>query len=222
MLDELRKIAGEITKTGYLQYDIYNIIVRAFLFYRGYTMVGTPMAKEEIQKNLQFDNYVKIECKTRGEAPVMIVLLNSNDKGSNEIISSIEKWRMFVNAVYDKKLEKLIVISPGELSNSVIKHIAEEGDGYLTALNIFKYDHFKIITPLGPGVPEHRILTADETKEIMSYHGLQPANIKQLYYNDAQNIWLGGEVGDYVLITRASAIAGKSTDLRRIIPGTGV
>jgi DNA-directed RNA polymerase subunit H (RpoH/RPB5) len=215
---QLQKIA--IPLSGYVQWDIYRILHEAFCPYRGIKITTPKITKDELIKNLQFDNYIKFEgTNERTNELYCIALLNQNESGTNEIAMVTEKFRLFINSIKSDKIKHILIISPCQFGTHVLTHIYENTQGLANMISRYNYDHFKTIIPLGPYCSEHKLLTEDQAKQLLEYHNFEVSNMKRIYTTDPQIIWLGANPGDYVLITRTSQLAGASTEIRRVVPG---
>ena len=219
-LQILKQWASEFKPSGYVQWDIYQILKHAFCPYRNIIVKSPDITKDELMKNLQFDNYIKFEgsyTNAGKEEKYLIALLNQNDKGVNEISQTTEKFRLFINAVKSEKIKKIIIVTPSMFSTHVLNFIYDLPN-LPNMLSIYNYDRFKTIIPLGPYVPEHILLTTKEAEEFLDYYKMDTSTMKKISINlIPQIIWLGGEIGQYVLIKRLSSIAGYSTDIRKIV-----
>ncbi len=233
-----------IQSTAYVQWDVYNNVRDAFCPYRNIRVVTPAITRDELIKNMQFDNYVKIvgelpaaavveagapkkdakdaksvgkkAAKTVDNRKIVIAILGRNEKGGNEITSITEKFKLFVNGIKEPN-SRIIIISPCKFQTHVLNYIAEAGMG--KRINKYTYDHFKVVIPLGPHCSEHEILTPEEAKHELELHHIDSKEMKQIYTYDPQIIWLGAEPNDIVRITRINPLSGRSTDLRRVIRG---
>jgi len=223
-INNLKEFASNFKPSGYVQWDIYQILKHAFCPYRNIQVKSQDITKDELMKNLQFDNYIKFEGfisdekkekKSNKDETFLIALLNQNDKGYNEISQTTEKFRLFINNIKSDKVKKIIIVTPSEFSTHVLNYIYDVPN-LPNMLSIYNYDRFKTIIPLGIYVPVHKLLTDVESQEIINYHKIDITVMKKISINDPQITWLGGEIGQYVSIVRLSSIAGYSTELRKI------
>jgi DNA-directed RNA polymerase subunit H (RpoH/RPB5) len=214
-LDELKEWTSKFEPTGYVQWDIYQILKHAFCPYRSIKVDEKDLTKDDLQKNLQFDGYVKFEGTDLKGDKILIALLSQNDKGTNEISQTTEKFRVFMNNVRSDKIKKILVVSPGDFSTHILNYIYAQPD-LAEMLQIHHYDRFKVVVPLGPYCSEHRILSNEEAKEFIDYNKIEVQMMKKIYMDDPQIIWLGAEPGQYILITRLSRSSGRSNELRKV------
>lgn len=210
-MDKLTKIQS----TGYVQWDVYNIIRNAFCPYRKIDISKSPvLTKDELIKNMQFDNYVKLtgvheETKNK----IVIAILGRNEKGTNEIISITEKFRLFINSIKEQEAE-ILIIAPAHFQTHVLNFIFESKLD--KRIHRYLYDHFKIVIPLAPGSSRHTILSAEESRAEIELHSLNQKEMKPIFMTDPQIIWLGAQPGDIVRIERYNQSSGIGTDVRRV------
>ncbi len=67
-------------------------------------------------------------------------------------------------------------------------------------------------------VPEHTILTKDESQKILSQHNITPKQLPKILDTDPVVEIIGAKVGDIIEITRDSPTAGKTKYYRLVIP----
>jgi len=67
-------------------------------------------------------------------------------------------------------------------------------------------------------VPEHKILTKDESQKILKQHNIKPEQLPKMRDTDPVVEITGAKVGDIIEITRDSPTAGKTKYYRVVIP----
>lgn len=209
----------QIQSTGHVQQDVYTIVRKAYCPYRGITVKTPEISHNQLIKDMQFDMYVKIVGEYGPEEKrekIVIAILGRDEKESNPIATTTEKFRLFINSVKEHDA-KIIIISPCRFATHVINYIHE--NALAKRIQSCTYDHFKVVVPLGPGCQEHRIATAEEIKKFLALHKIDTKEMKRIYTYDPQCIWLGAQPGDFVIINRLNPLTGRSTDLRRVVRG---
>lgn len=200
--------------TGYIQWDIYNNITNAFLAYRGIKQTSATLEKEAFIKNMHFDNYVKIEG-TKDKTKYTIALLERNERGQNDIVTVTEKFKLFINNIKSAGT-KIYIISPCAFQTHVINYII--GDESLSnTLELYNYNHFKTIIPLGPWCSKHRLLSEEEASQVLKLFNIDKKEMKKIFMHDPQVVWLGGEPNQIVEIQRINTVTGYGTDYRRVV-----
>lgn len=210
-MQELKRIPS----TGHVQWDVYNIVRDAFCPYRG-IRVKTPVINHgDLIKNMQFDMYVKIVGE-KGDKKIVIAILGRNEKGTNDIATVTEKFRLFINSIKEHDAD-IILISPCQFQTHVLNFIAEQKLD--RRISRYSYDHFKVVVPLGPYCSRHIVLSPTEAKEQIDLHRINSKEMKKIYTYDPQIVWLGAQPGDIIWIDRLNPLSGKSGDLRRVVRG---
>lgn len=67
-------------------------------------------------------------------------------------------------------------------------------------------------------VPEHKILTKDESQKILKQLNVKPERLPKIRDTDPVVEIIGAKVGDIIEITRDSPTAGKTKYYRVVIP----
>lgn len=205
----------QICSTGHVQWDVYNIVRDAFCPFRGITVKTAAINHTELIKNMQFDMYVKIVGEKNGEK-IVIAILGRNEKNSNDIATTTEKFRLFINSIKEQE-SKIILVSPCKFQTHVLNFISEQSLN--KRISRYSYDHFKIVVPLGPYCSPHRILSVEESAKQIEIHRLDQKEMKKIYTYDPQIVWLGAQPGDIIWIDRLNPLSGRSADIRRVARG---
>ena len=201
-----------IYPTGYVQWDIYNIVIRSFCPYRNITVSDDMIPKEQFIKDMKYNGYIKINGIDESRQLYAISILSQNEKSTNEIASVTEKFRLF-NSTHTSDL-KIIIITPKEFQSHVLRYIV---NNKIKNIYIYHYDEFKIVKPLGPRCGVHTILTPAEQEEYLNHFQISMNNMKKVYLNDPQIIWLGAEGDQIVKTVRQTSATGYSDEYRRVI-----
>jgi DNA-directed RNA polymerase subunit H (RpoH/RPB5)/uncharacterized protein YciU (UPF0263 family) len=208
-----RSALKQYRPTGFLQYDIYKIVTECYCPYRGLTIKSAEVNKDDFIKNMQYDGYVKLETEADGKK-ILIFILDKNERGSNDIITTTESFKLFINSIKNKEAE-IVIISPARFQTHVINYVYE--NGLNENMYRYHYDNFKVVVPLGPYVPEHKILNEQERKKVLNTLNIEPKNMKKIYTDDPQSIWLGARPEQILEIKSYSQTVGYTVDYRRVV-----
>ena len=204
--------------TGHVQWDIYNIVRDQFCQYRDIVVKTAVLTHLELIKNMQFDMYVKIVGERAADkgGKIIIAILGRNENGVNEIATTTEKFRLFINSVKEQDAE-IILISPCKFQTHVLSFINDQK--LARRISRYSYDHMKVVVPLGPGCSEHYIMSTSEARAQIEIHRIEQKEMKKIYTYDPQIVWLGAQPGDVIWIDRINPLTGRSADIRRVIKG---
>ncbi len=128
-----------------------------------------------------------------------------------------QKFKKILSRYSLDKPRALIFITKEEFGTFVRRAIVA------SKLPIYAYlqKHFIIELNKGPLCSHHRLLNSEEQKRICYEIMKHPHNFPSILQNDPQNIWIGGEVGDIILIEGNSEISGHYEKYRIVTPNTG-
>lgn len=203
----------KIQSSGYVQWDIYQILFNAFIPYKGMENDSKEMSQEDFIKQMQFKKYITIDTHTDTHT-YKIILLNRNEQNNNDIMTVTEHMKHFLRNVLKPDIH-LIVIGPETPKKHVQTYIKSEPLGH--QIQIHNYDRFKIVVPLGPYVPHHTILTPEEEKEMLSIFNIRKNRLKEISHIDPQLIWMNAKFGDIIRIKNLSRLVGSSIDYRIVV-----
>jgi len=204
-----------IQPTGYVQWTIYKIIREAFMPYRKIDVISPEISQDDFTTELRFKKYVLIQGIDEQKTNINIVIMTRDENGTNRFITFTEDMKFFEKEVVAPNT-KTIVISPAAPAAHVQTFINKLDHD---SMQIFNYDMFKIVLPLGPYVPLHQIIN-DPDEEKYIYQTLfkdKKCKIKQIGKYDPQLIWVPGEVGQLVKLTNVSGLTGVSIEYRIIV-----
>lgn len=68
-------------------------------------------------------------------------------------------------------------------------------------------------------VPQHRILSPEEAKEVLARYGVQPQQLPYILVSDPVVRELGAKPGDIIEIKRKSPTAGEAVYYRLVVTG---
>jgi len=68
-------------------------------------------------------------------------------------------------------------------------------------------------------VPQHRILSPEEAKEVLARYGVQPQQLPYILASDPVVRELGAKPGDIIEIKRKSPTAGEAVYYRLVVTG---
>jgi DNA-directed RNA polymerase subunit H (RpoH/RPB5) len=200
--------------TGYVQFDIYQIVLHTFLKYRGMTAISEELEIDVFMKNMQFTSYVNIEA-TKGDKKYIISILDKKEKDTNEFAMMNDRFKLYIHNMAKGKNIEIYIISPCPFQTHILKYIAKQGMNEY--LSIFSYDNFKDVKPLAPGASSHYILDNEDAEHVVKYFNIQRKKMKTIFTNDPQVIWLGATPNQIILIKRLNQISGYGTDYRRVV-----
>lgn len=203
-----------IHNTGNTFLDIYNIVVDSFCPYRGITL-DQPAIRDRAQLDdaKRYVNFVRINGRDRTDQPVVICILDRNESNGNEIVTVTEKFKGFLINI--KTTGDIIVIAPCAFATHVLNYITTLS----STLKLYRHhwDQFKTVLPLGPFCSSMIALTdAQATSELRMFN-IDRSEMKKMFVNDPQNVWLGAKPGTIVRIRRTIPGTGYGTDYRYVI-----
>ena len=133
------------TKHSYVQWNVYQNLK---IFYEDYAhyKIKTPMLnKDNFIKNLQFDNYVKMEVERPDNTVELFFIIELDLKPLAQVISKLD--------------EDVSIIHPTIMEKVVVKLVNKMPD---KTIDYYDYNVFKLILPNYPGAPVYKILNSAE------------------------------------------------------------
>ena len=167
--------------------------------------------KEEASKVLEEPRELKgfILMRARDKDGKVVLFLCS-PSGINIGAKHIEAFRRFLEA---EKASRGIVIARGRYTKDArtsarrpkvrIELIPKE----FPSFNIFKHEM----------VPEHRILSPEEAKEVLAKYRVKPYQLPWIRASDPAVIAIGAKPGDIIEIRRKSPTAGEAVFYRYVV-----
>lgn len=192
-----------------IEHNVYTNIL-AYLDILGFTPINDQNVKEEkeslytvkskadIVKTLQFYSYVRVKASHKDTGKIMYTYIIRDN-------SMVSKSTVFKNNILNTISEKdvlLTIVSREGIKTNVLKFV-KSYKGKKIILKDFKYDMFKIDLRDNVMVPKHELCTSSEKKKIMSDNFIMSdTKFPLISKNDPQVMWLGGEPGQLIRITR--------------------
>jgi DNA-directed RNA polymerase subunit H (RpoH/RPB5) len=195
----------------YVQYTNLHIFAKKW---RGYKQVSTSMNKDEFRKDMQFNQYVKLDyTHPLNGRLIHIYLLAKNSKYSN----SSQDLKILLAKVRDPSDVILVVESEFNIYSkrkiALYKHLR---------VKTYLHDNFKLIIPNGPLCYPHRILSTEEVNQLLNNDlCCSLINLPKILLEDVQCIWIGAEVGDVIEINMMSDISGNSIVYKVVVAKSG-
>lgn len=165
-------------------------------------VAGDEGAKKDVTdfiKTMQFYSHVKIKAVGEGGKVMYMFIVEDS------IVSKFVKFKGLLNMIPEKEA-RLVVVSKGGIGTAVAKAMRDYKDKRLT-LKDLTFDLFKANIRGNVMVPEHRLCSEAEKKEVMERNGMgDQREFPTIRATDAQVLSMGGESGQLVEIVRASTI----------------
>jgi DNA-directed RNA polymerase subunit H (RpoH/RPB5) len=199
----------------------YNQYINLHTFakdWRKYKQVTPQRDKDTFRKNMQADQYVKLEyVNDKTGKPVLIYLLSKGDKKGSKYSNSSQDLKRLLAKIKDPS--DVILVSRNELKIYSQKAIASF---HHLRIKTYLHENFDLVIPNGPLCYPHRILSHAEVNKLLN-DDLCCAliNLPKILAEDVQCIWIGAEVGDVVEITMLSDITSESIQYRVVVPKSG-
>jgi DNA-directed RNA polymerase subunit H (RpoH/RPB5) len=192
--------------------------------YRGGVLDADPETVEVVTGHLNNHGYITVGGQrsrddVRGEATIIYCIINIGSRYS----SKSQDFKKLLKLVAPKRTTpgnrvEIIFIYDNPDEKLFKNTDAMEEVKKLSSLNIFTYGYgytvFKSEKPAHVMVPDHRIMSKDETKELLDKFYLTEDQLPIIRPDDEISIWLGIRSGHVVEITSASDTAGESISYR--------
>lgn len=175
------------------------------------------MAESEFNAYMQANQYVETEVFDAANGRRVIVYIF--DQNSEYVLSSQKMSTLVAQEMKTLHNALIMLITYTPLSSYHTRLFARN-----SSLNIVVYPQyiFALISPKGPLVYPHRVLSREEVHTLMNKHIMcKLQNLPKIRVNDPQCIWIGAEVGDVVEITSVSDTIGLAISYRVVIPIDG-
>ena len=167
------------------------------------------------------DNHInefnKLESDIKNNKTIFNLVLNNKSSCSINLIST-KIASIAQNTPLDEYLStnldihKIIIIK--DITKKVIKQILTE---YKNSEVFFEHEMLEDI-PAKIFIPEHKLLTSDEKKELLSK--FSELDLAKIFVTDIMSRYYGAKIGDIFRIIRPSIIAGNNVFYRRVVTGT--
>ena len=195
------------------QFNQYNNLFIFAKDWRKYKIESKRMEIDEFRKNMQSDQYVKIEClDNRKNKTVSIYLF--------DIVCKYTTKSTELKKLLKKNKTNIVLLITYEPLNTYCKRAVSS----MKNLNIFVYRHeiFSLIIPNGPLCYPHRIMSRDEVLKLTNDDlACYLTNLPKIFDEDPQCVWIGAEIGNVVEIKMLSDISGEAIHYRVVVPKNG-
>lgn len=195
--------------------QIYNNIF-PFIKYRGLKLIDTQLSDDDFNKKIQINKYILIKTEEQDangssvNKLTNILLFHNNTDYS----SKTAEFKKLMNSL--DKDSKFIIISKDNISGFINKHI-DDLQIEKSNINNYTYMQLSIVIPEHINCVPHRILSIEESEELLNrVLFVDKKNLQAICINDPMIIWIGGNVGDVIEITRTSEITGECIAYRRV------
>jgi DNA-directed RNA polymerase subunit H (RpoH/RPB5) len=183
--------------------------------YRKFICPEPFLDRKQFKKNMQLEQYVKINCRNpKTGRPVYIYLMHSDSK----YVNSTPNFKKLMDALGDNVAD-VIVITKAPLSiyiNKVLHTFAT-----LKIIN-YLHRHFSIEITKGPLCSTHTILSNEEViKTCFQDLMIHPLSIPPIFITDPICLWIGAEIGQVVKIESYSENSGLAIRYRIVSPKVG-
>jgi DNA-directed RNA polymerase subunit H (RpoH/RPB5) len=192
------------------QYKNLHIFAKEW---RKYKQISPQRDKDTFRKNMQADQYIKLEYINEKGKPVLIYLLAKDGKYSN----SSQDLKRLLSKIKDPS--DVILVSKIPFKTYSIRAIATFKH---LRVKTYLHENFDLVIPNGPLCYPHRILSHEEVGKLLNDDlCCYLVNLPKILLEDVQCIWIGAEVGDVIEITMLSDITGESIQYRVVVPKSG-
>lgn len=197
-----------------VEFNRYNNIITFAREWRKYDVVSNIHDKESFRKDIQSNQYIKIECSDKKQDRTVLIYLF--DKNSKYVTSSTD-MKSLLHKIKNPCHVILITYQPLNVYHK--KAIASQKH---LRVNVYRHEIFDLVIPDGPLCYPHRIMSKDEVLHLTNEDlccGV--INLPKIMDDDPQCIWIGAEVGDVIEIKMLTDITGETLMYRVVIPRSG-
>jgi DNA-directed RNA polymerase subunit H (RpoH/RPB5) len=183
------------------------------LEWRKYRQISIPKKKDAFRKEMQFQDYTRLDYTNDSGKPVQIFLLAKTGKYDNKS-QDLKRLLSKIREPVD-----VILVSAGPLNVysrraiDIFKHLR---------VKTYLHENFNLIIPNGPLCYPHRIMSHEEVDRLLNEELLcQLINLPKILVEDVQCIWRGAELGDVIEIKMPSDISGYVIQYRVVVAKSG-
>jgi len=195
-----------------IQFNQYKNLNEFATTWRGYTSNFTMLDEDAFRKQMQSNQYIRMDYINKFEKPVQIYLLSPNSKyNNNQVLKQL--------LVKIKDPTDVILVTEQPLKKytydniNTFKHLRVKG---------YLHRNFDVIMPNVPLAYRHRIMSKSEVLNLLNNElRCSLINLPKILEEDVQCIYIDGHVGDIIQIKCVSDIMGESTHYRTVIPKSG-
>jgi hypothetical protein len=170
--------------------------------------------ENEFIKNMQFNNYINLECISKSNGKItMIFLLAKTNKSINT--QDIKKILNKVKIVCD-----VILISEYNITIDLNKILYNMK--HINNIYCYKHENFNLIIPECTLTGLHKILSKQEIYQLINEDLFTTiSNLPKIRENDPQCIWIGAKTGDVIEISSPSYITHSYRTYKVVVPKLG-
>jgi DNA-directed RNA polymerase subunit H (RpoH/RPB5) len=194
----------------FTQYENLHVFA---LKWRKYLQVSIPKNKDAFRKEMQFQEYTRLDYTNNSGKPVQIFLLaeaGKYDNSSQDLKRLLAKIREPTDVIL-VSVDNFKVYSRRAID--IFKHLR---------VKTYLHENFNLIIPNGPLCYPHRIMSHDEVDRLLNEElCCQLINLPKILVEDVQCIWRGAELGDVIEIIMPSDISGYAIQYRVVVAKSG-
>lgn len=195
-----------------IQFNQYKNLNEFATTWRGYTSNFTMLDEDAFRKQMQSNQYIRMDYINKFEKPVQIYLLTPNSKyNNNQVLKQL--------LVKIKDPTDVILVTEQPLKKytydniNTFKHLRVKG---------YLHRNFDVIMPNVPLAYRHRIMSKSEVLNLLNNElRCSLINLPKILSDDVQIIWIAAEVCDVVEIRALSDIMGESIRYHVVVPRSG-
>lgn len=195
-----------------VQFNQYKNLNEFATTWRGYTSDFEMLNEDAFRKQMQSNQYIRMDYINKFEKPVQIYLLSPTSKyNNNQVLKQL--------LVKIKDPTDVILVTEQPLKKyaydniNTFKHLRVKG---------YLHRHFDIIMPHAPLVGKHRIMSKPEVLNLLNNElRCSLINLPKILEEDTQCIWIGSRCPDVIEIRSVSDIMGESVRYHVVVPKSG-
>jgi DNA-directed RNA polymerase subunit H (RpoH/RPB5) len=195
------------------QFAQYNNLHVFALGWRKYRQVSIPKKNDAFRKEMQFQDYTRLDYMNSSGKPVQIFLLAKSGKYDN----SSQDLKRLLAKIREPTDVILVSADPFKIYSrraiDIFKHLR---------VKTYLHENFNLIIPNGPLCYPHRIMRHEEVDRLLNEElCCQLVNLPKILVEDVQCIWRGAELGDVIEIKMPSDISGYVIQYRVVVAKSG-
>lgn len=193
--------------------------------------VNGVLSESKFIELIQTDEYVILECEDTEQrrfppfthenskklkTVTYIVIVEPNSQISN-VSNSFDRMLKNIPQLTSAKRNHnidIIVVTKEPFKTNIEKKIeplimnGDEISGFLHIHN-YQYRVFAMIVPEHKLVPSHRVLSKDESTQVLKETNTKKRDMPKIHHNDAMALWSNAVAGDIIEITISSEATGS-------------
>lgn len=167
--------------------------------------------EREYNKSMQFNHHIDMDFTNKNGKSVHMLLL---DIGSKYYTTSGELNKLLSGFSAGTEV---IIVSEGKFNTHCTRVINKFKNLFIKT---YLHSDFCLIKPRAVGQAKHRVMTKDESLNLLNNDlRVQVIHLGSIYNTDTMCIWTGGEIGDIIEVIGYSDICGKRTSYLKVVPG---